>query len=101
VVIGIPHARAIRRDEHDRHNRKVVRIQDASDRLLGWSTVFVRAIEGALAAMTPVAFAARAVVVGSPRINILALAPGTLQGPVFPSQGMDVGLTLFEVKELM
>jgi hypothetical protein len=58
-------------------------------------------IEGALAAMTPIAFAARAVVVGPPRINIVALAPGTLQGPVFPSQGMDVGLTLFEVKELM
>ena len=36
-------------------------------------------IEGAPAAVTPVAFAAGAVVVRPPRIDVLALAPGTLE----------------------
>ena len=36
-------------------------------------------VEGALAAVTPGAFAARAVVIRPPRIDILALTPGTLQ----------------------
>ena len=58
-------------------------------------------IEGALAAMTPVAFPAGAVVVRPPRINVLALAPGTLQGTIFPPQRMDVGLTLVGVEELV
>jgi len=39
-----PHSRAMRRDEHDRHNRKVARIQDASDRLLWWRRVLVRSL---------------------------------------------------------
>jgi hypothetical protein len=42
-------------------------------------------VEGALAAVTPVAFAPGAVVVLPPRIDVLALAPGTLEGPIFPS----------------
>ena len=58
-------------------------------------------IEGALAAVTPVAFAAGAVVIPPPRIDVLALAPGTLEGPIFPSQRMDVGMTLVDVEEFV
>jgi len=58
-------------------------------------------IEGPLAAVAPVAFAARSVVVRPPRIHVLALAPGTLQGTIFPPQRMDVLLTLFGVEELV
>src|SRR5712691_1220186 len=35
---------AMRRDEHDRHNRKVARIQYGSDRLLWASNVLVRSL---------------------------------------------------------
>jgi hypothetical protein len=31
----------------------------------------------------------------------VALAPGTLQRAIFPPQRMDVGLTLFDVEELV
>jgi hypothetical protein len=41
-------------------------------------------VEGALAAVTPVAFTPGAIVVRSPRIDLLALAPGTLEGTIFP-----------------
>src|SRR5262245_44563278 len=44
-------------------------------------------IEGALAGLlfTAVAFQARLVVVGAPRTDVVALAPGTLECPIFPS----------------
>jgi hypothetical protein len=58
-------------------------------------------VEGALAAVTPVAFAAGAVVVLPPGIDVLALAPGTLEWPIFPPQRMNVGLTLVDVEELV
>ena len=58
-------------------------------------------VEGALAAVTPVAFAAGAVVVLPPGIDVLALAPGTLEGPLFLSQRVDVGMTLIGVEELV
>ena len=58
-------------------------------------------IEGPLAVVAPVAIAPRAVVVRPPGIDILALAPGTLERTLFPPEGMDVGLTLFGVEELM
>ena len=58
-------------------------------------------VEGALAAVTSVAFTPGAIVVRPPRINILALAPGTLEGTIFPPQRMDVGLTLVDVEELV
>ena len=58
-------------------------------------------VEGALAAVTPIAFAPGAVVVLPPRIDVLALAPGTLEGPIFPPECMDVGLTLVGVEELV
>jgi hypothetical protein len=58
-------------------------------------------VEGAFAAITPVPFTSPPVVVIPPRIDILALAPGTLEGPIFPPQRMDVGVTLVDVKELV
>ena len=58
-------------------------------------------IKGALAAVTPGAFAAGSVVIRPPRIDVLALAPGTLQGPIFPPQRMDIGLTLVDIEELV
>jgi hypothetical protein len=58
-------------------------------------------IEGPLAAVAPVALAPRAVVVLPPGIDILALAPRTLERTLFPPQRMDVGLTVFSVEELV
>ena len=55
-------------------------------------------IEGALATVAPVAFAAGAIMVRPPRIDVLALAPGTLERAIFPAQRMDGGLTRFEVE---
>jgi hypothetical protein len=47
-------------------------------------------IEGALAAVAPVAFAPGAVVVIAPRIDILALTPGTLERSIFPPECMNI-----------
>src|SRR5499427_3211287 len=58
-------------------------------------------VEGALAAVTPIAFAPGSVVVLPPRVDVLALAPGTLEWAIFPAQRMDVGLTLVNVEELV
>jgi hypothetical protein len=58
-------------------------------------------VEGALATVTPVSFTPGAIVVLPPRIDILALAPGTLEGTIFPPQRMDGGLTLVDVEELV
>jgi hypothetical protein len=60
-----------------------------------------KVIEGALAAIAPVAFTPGAVVIRAPRINVVALAPGTLQRALFPPQCMNVGLTLFGIEELV
>jgi len=59
------------------------------------------AIEGALAALlfTAVALQSGLVVVGAPRTNVVALTAGTLEGPIFPAQRMDGGLTRFGVEE--
>ena len=58
-------------------------------------------VEGTLAAVAPVALAPGAVVVRPPGIDILALAPGTLEWTLFPPERMDVGLTLFGIEELV
>jgi hypothetical protein len=58
-------------------------------------------VEGALAAVTPVAFAPGAVVVRAPRIDVLALAPGTLEWTIFPPQRMNVRLALCGVEEVV
>jgi hypothetical protein len=46
-------------------------------------------------------FAAGAIVVRAPWIDVLALAPGTLEWAIFPPQRMDIGLTLVNVEELV
>jgi hypothetical protein len=58
-------------------------------------------VEGTLAAVTPVAFTPGALVVRPPRIDVLILAPGTLERPILPPQRMDVGLTLVDVAEMV
>src|SRR5438105_7558748 len=58
-------------------------------------------IEGALAAMTPVAFASGTVLVRAPAANVMALAPRTLEWTIFPPERMDVGLALFSVEKLV
>jgi hypothetical protein len=58
-------------------------------------------VEGPHTAVAPVALAPRAIVVCPPGIDVLALAPRTLERTIFPSQRMDVGLTLFGVEELV
>jgi hypothetical protein len=60
-----------------------------------------KVVEGALAAMAPVAFAPGSVVVMAPRIDVVAVASGTLQRAIFPPQGMDVGVTLLGAEELV
>ena len=49
-------------------------------------------VEGALAAVAPVAFTPRSIVVRPPGIDVLALAPGTLERTIFPPQRMDIGM---------
>jgi hypothetical protein len=58
-------------------------------------------IEGALAAVAPVAFAAGAVVVLAPRVDVSTVTPRTLEGTIFPSQRMDIGVTLVDVEEVV
>src|SRR5215467_9637953 len=60
-------------------------------------------IEGALASLlfTAVALQSGLVVVGAPGTNVVALTPRTLARPIFPTQRMNVGLTLFGVEELV
>src|SRR5215510_11361879 len=93
----------MRRDEHARHKRKVARIQCITERLLPSKSMPVRVIEGALAALlfTAVALQAGLGVVGAPGTDVEALTAGTLEGPIFPAQRMDVGLTRFGVEEVV
>jgi hypothetical protein len=58
-------------------------------------------VEGALAAVTPVAFASRAILGRAPAANVVALAARTLQRTVFPPERMDVGLALVGVEEVV
>jgi len=58
-------------------------------------------VEGALAAMTPVAFAPGSILACAPLANVVALAARTLQWTIFPSQRTNVGLALFGVEEVV
>jgi hypothetical protein len=58
-------------------------------------------VEGTLAAIAPVPFAPGSVVVVPPRIDVLALTSGTLEGTIFPQEDMNVGLTLLRAEELV
>src|SRR5262245_3001028 len=60
-------------------------------------------IEGAPAVLlfTAVAFQSGLVVVGTPKTDVVALTPRTLERPILPAQGMDVGLTRVGVEEVV
>jgi hypothetical protein len=60
-------------------------------------------IEGTLAALlfTTVAFQSGLVVIGPPGSDVEALTSGTLEGPIFPAQRMDIGLTRFGIEEVV
>jgi hypothetical protein len=58
-------------------------------------------VEGALAVLAPVALTPGPVVVLAPRIDLVTVAPGTLESAIFPPQGVDVGLTVFSAEELV
>jgi hypothetical protein len=58
-------------------------------------------VEGALAALAPVALAPGPVVVLAPRIALVTVASGTLERAIFPPQCVDIGLTVFSAEELV
>ena len=58
-------------------------------------------VEGALAAMTPVAFAPGSILVCAPLANVVALAARTLQRAIVPPEPMDVHLALFGAEEVV
>jgi hypothetical protein len=60
-----------------------------------------KVVEGALAASAPVAFTPRSVVVLAPGIDLVTVAPGTLEGAILPPQGVDVRLPLLGAEELV
>jgi hypothetical protein len=58
-------------------------------------------VEGALAAVTPGAFASRSILVRAPASEVVALASRTWQWTVLPPERMDVGLALFSGEEVV
>jgi hypothetical protein len=58
-------------------------------------------IAGALAALTPGAFAAGTVLVRAPAANVMALAPRTLEWTIFPPERMDGGLALVSIEKVV
>ena len=75
------------------HHRALAAIQECAREV----------IEGAFAALrfAAVAFQARLGGVRAPWSDVEALTAGTLEGPIFPAQRMDVGLTRFGVEEVV
>src|SRR5215831_4218071 len=82
-----------KRGENPGHHRALAAIQERTREI----------IAGALAALRfpAVALQARLGVVGAPGPDVVALTAGTLEGPIFPAQRMNVGVTLFGVEELV
>jgi hypothetical protein len=58
-------------------------------------------IKGAPTAVTLVALGPRPIVIRPPGANLEAVTSGTLERMLFPSECMDVGLTLVDVEELV
>src|SRR5262249_33893340 len=102
---GKPHQETFKRFQSEAYCRMDVyeKLTGRSAWLLGLATLreLLEVVESALAAVAPVAFAPRSVVVIAPRINVLALAPGTLERTIFPSQCMNISLTPFGVEEVV
>ena len=57
--------------------------------------------DGALAAVAPVAFAPRSGVGLPPRLDGVTVTPGTLQGAIFPSERLDIGVAGVRGEELV
>src|SRR5215831_4876076 len=60
-------------------------------------------IEGAFAALlfATVTFQSGLGVVRAPRADVETLTAGALEGPIFPAQHMDIGLTRFRVEKVV
>jgi hypothetical protein len=60
-------------------------------------------IESALAVFlfTAIAFESGLVMIRAPGADVVALTPRALEWAILPAQGMDVGLTGFDVEELV
>ena len=58
-------------------------------------------VEGPLIALAPGAFAPRSLGVRAPLAKVVALAPGTLQGTIFPPEHMEVGVALVGVEAVV
>src|SRR5215510_9101986 len=75
------------------HHRALAAIQECA----------CEVIEGAFAALlfATVTFQSGLGVVRAPRADVETLTAGTLEGPIFPAQRMDISLTRFGVEELV
>ena len=83
-----------KRGQNPVHHRALAAIQECT----------CEVIEGALAALLFAAvkrFRPWLGVVGAPGPDVEALTAGTLEGPIFPAQRMDVGLTRCGVEEVV
>src|SRR5262249_14911069 len=82
-----------KRRENPMHDRALATVQERSREV----------IEGAPAVLlfTAVAFQSGLVVVVTPRTDVVTLTPRTLERPILPAQGMDVGLTCCGVEEVV
>src|SRR5215468_9429580 len=82
-----------KRRQNPMHDRALAAIQERAREV----------IEGTLTGLlfTAVALQAGLVVVGTPRTDVVALTPQTLEGPILPAQPMDIGLTRFGVEEVV
>jgi hypothetical protein len=58
-------------------------------------------VEGASTACAPLAFEPWPVMVGTPGTDVGALATGTLERPIFPPQGPEVGVAGVGTEELV
>jgi hypothetical protein len=91
----------MRRDEHERHNRKVAKIQLRERPLALGEERLRQVVKGTPAVFAAVAFEARSVMISTPGTNLLAVAMGTLQGAIFPPQRMDIGMARVGMEELV
>jgi len=58
-------------------------------------------VEGALAAVAPVAFTPGTVVVHAPRIDVVAVAAGTVERAILLPERMEIGMARIGVEELV
>ena len=91
----------MRRDEHDRHNKKVARIQSTKRPLaLGHQRVG-EVVKSAPPAVAPVVFASRLLVVIVLWEDGLAVTPWPGERAIFPPERMDGGVAGGSVEKLV